>query len=147
MHPTATEPDPPVADAPAPVGDDPRHALRRRRAQVTAAVALVGILVSLIGLGLLVRPLATPVQDCGTAASFLLRGGTDVLVDDEHPPRGVTRAEARANNASPCQERAANRARPAATLVVLGVLVALLALMVELVMRVRWHRADTRIRR
>ncbi len=89
--------------------------------RITAAVALLGVLVALVGLGLGLRPLATPTQDCGTAATFLLQGLPNEYVDPSNPPEGITRAEAEANNAEPCQERAGNRALPAGVLVVGGV--------------------------
>ena len=128
---------------PDPTGPD-RHDRRRRTAARTAGVAFVGIVVALAGLVQLVRPLATPVQDCGTAAGFLLHGRPNLYVDPADPPKGVTAAEAEANNALPCQERAANRARPAATAIVVGCLVAVAALLLEWLLRLRWARADRR---
>ena len=124
--------------------DDPTFPRRRRVARVVGAVAFGAIIIALLGVALLLRPLATPVQDCGTAASFLLRGGANQYADPDRPPKGVTRDEALANNANPCQEQAANRARPAMVLVLGGVLTAVVALVVEWVLRIRWHRADTR---
>ena len=112
--------------------------------RATAVVGFVGVLVALAGVALGLRPLSTPTQDCGTAASFLLRGRVNVYVDPANPPEGTTRAEAEANNAEPCQERAANRAKPAGALVVGGTLVGIVALLVEWVVRLRLHRAANR---
>ncbi|MEZ5177453.1 MAG: hypothetical protein R2746_03995 [Acidimicrobiales bacterium] len=115
-----------------------------RLVRATAIVGFVAVLVALVGLALGLRPLSTPTQDCGTAASFLLRGKVNVFVDPSNPPEGITRAEAEANNAEPCQERAANRAKPAGALVVGGTFVGLVALLVEWVARFRLHRAANR---
>lgn len=112
--------------------------------RVTAVVALIGVLVALVGLGLGLRPLATPTQDCGTAATFLLRGKANEYVDPSNPPAGITSAEAEANNAEPCQERAGNRALPAGLLVVGGTAVGVIALLVEAAVRFRLHRAANR---
>ncbi len=112
--------------------------------RATAIMGFLGVLVALAGLAVGLRPLSTPTQDCGTAASFLLRGKVNVYVDPSDPPKGTTRAEAEANNAEPCQERAANRAKPAGALVVGGTLVGVIALLVEWVVRFRLHRAANR---
>lgn len=124
----------PAPDASAP---SPRRAAGtgQRLVTATAVVALVGVLVALLGIVLATRPLRTPTQDCGTAASFLLRGGVDELVNPDDPTPGTTAAEARDNNARPCQERAAARARPAGALVVGGVAVALVSLSIESAVR------------
>ncbi|CAN5519080.1 hypothetical protein BH10ACT1_BH10ACT1_06620 [soil metagenome] len=108
--------------------------------KITAVVATLGIVIALVGIGLASRPLSTPSQDCGTAVSFLLGGRLNEFVDPGNPPKGVTRAEAEDNNADPCQERAANQARPAGVLVLLGALVALAALLTEFSARYRLHR-------
>lgn len=115
-----------------------------RLVRATAIVGLVSVLVALVGVGLALRPLSTPTQDCGTPASFLLRGKVNVYVDPENPPEGTSRAEAEANNAEPCQERAANQAKPAGILVVGGTLVGVAALLVEWMVRFRLHRAAKR---
>jgi hypothetical protein len=115
-----------------------------RLVRVTAVVALVSVLLALVGLGLGLRPLATPTQDCGTAATFLLQGRVNEYVNPADPPSGITRAEAEANNAEPCQERAGNRALPAGVLLVGGTLVAAVAVLVESVVRFRLHRASNR---
>ena len=115
-----------------------------RLVRITAAVALVGVLVALVGLALGLRPLATPTQDCGTAATFLLQGRANEYIDPANPPEGITRAEAEANNAEPCQERAGNRALPAGVMLVGGVTVAVVALLVEGAARFRLHRAANR---
>ncbi len=132
-----------VMAPPAPRGSQPPGT---RIVRATAAVALVGVLVALLGLALGLRPLATPTQDCGTAATFLLHGRVNEFVDPADPPAGITRAEAEANNAEPCQERAGNRALPAGLLVVGGTTVGVLALLTEAVVRFRVHRAANRQR-
>jgi hypothetical protein len=115
-----------------------------RVVRVTAVVALVGVLLALVGLGLGLQPLATPTQDCGTAATFLLQGRVNEYVNPADPPPGITRAEAEANNAEPCQERAGNRALPAGALLVGGTLLAAVAVLVEAAVRFRLHRARNR---
>ncbi|HEX2575068.1 MAG TPA: hypothetical protein VHK88_01880 [Aquihabitans sp.] len=130
-------PSPPVAAPPAaPPGS--------RTVRLTAAVALVGVLVAVVALGLALRPLETPTQDCGTALTYLLDGRIDELVDPEDPPAGVTRAEAQANNREPCQERAAARALPAGAALVGGTLVAVVAVGIEFVVRLRLAGAHRR---
>jgi hypothetical protein len=98
---------------------------------VTLVVAMVGVVVAGAGLVWGTRPLATPTQDCGTSFSFLLDGRLNEYVDPDNPPSGTTASEAKANNNDPCQERAANQARPAAWLVMGGTLVALVAALIE----------------
>ncbi len=115
-----------------------------RLVRATAVVALVGVLVALVGVGLGLLPLATPTQDCGTAATFLLQGRVNEYVDPADPPTGITSAQAEANDAEPCQERAGNRALPAGALVVGGTAVAVAAVLVESVARFRLHRAANR---
>lgn len=113
----------------------------RRLPIVTVIVATVGVVVALVGLAWGTRPLATETQDCGTAFSFLLDGEVDIYVNPETPPPGITPAEAAANNARPCQERAADRALPAGGLVLAGTLTAGLAAAVDLGVRGwRWYR-------
>lgn len=109
--------------------------------RVTAAVALVGVLVAVAGLASAARPLRSPTQDCGTALTYLTQGRVDEFVDPADPPTGATRAEAEANNAHPCQERAADRALPAGIAVVGGTAVALGAAVVEGVLRFRLARS------
>lgn len=148
------EPTPPVSTAgrptPLPVTVMTPPPLRGSRApgarlvRATAALSLVGVLVALLGIGLALRPLSTPTQDCGTAASFLLQGRANEFVDPSNPPEGITAAQAEANNAEPCQERAGNRALPAGALVVGGTVLGLVAVLVESVTRFRLHRAANR---
>ncbi len=141
-------PDAPTAPRPAaspepsswPVPSSPAGPRRSRAVRATAVIALLGVLVALAGAALAALPLRTPTQDCGTALTFLLDGRMNQFVDPASPPAGTTRAEAEANNAEPCQERAANRARPAGALLVGGTLVALVALAVEVVVRLSAHR-------
>jgi hypothetical protein len=106
-----------------------------RTHSVTVVIATVGVVLALAGLVWGTRPLETPTQDCGTSFSFLLDGRVDVFVDASNPPEGTTTAQAEANNAEPCQERAAARARPAGALVVGGTLAAALAAVVDLGVR------------
>ena len=131
----------PEADtAPSPVA--PVVPVRGRRAvRITAVVAFVGVLVALVGMVLLTRPLRTPTQDCGTPISFLTGGRQNVFVDPKSPPKGVTTAEAQANNDEPCQERAFNRALPAGMLVIGGTFTALVAMVVEAALRFRYSRS------
>jgi hypothetical protein len=119
------------ADAPAPTG-----VLR-----VTAIIATVGVVAALLGLLLMLRPVTTPTQDCGTSIGFLLDGRVNEFVDEQDPPEGVTAAEAKANNADPCRDRVAERAKPAGILIAGGVLVALVATLVEVGDRgLAWRR-------
>lgn len=129
----STVPDVPPAPSAstAPTGTEPAEPRGRRAVRVTASVATVGVLVALVGLALSARPLSTPTQDCGTALTFLAQGRVDEFVDPADPPAGLTRADALANAANPCQERAANRARPAGALLVGGTLLALAMAVVE----------------
>jgi hypothetical protein len=131
-----------VTPDPSPVGTDAADpAPVRRLPLVTVVVATLGVVVALVGLVWGTRPLATETQDCGTAFSFLLDGEVDVYVSIESPPAGITPAEAAANNARPCQERAAERALPAGGLVLAGTLTAALAAAVDLGVRGwRWYR-------
>lgn len=144
--PTTAAPPPTAAPAPSVGGGPDRDASsaavppRPAILRATPVIALVGVLLALAGLGWSARPLRTPTQDCGTAFAFLLTGRIDVLVDPQNPPAGVTRAEAEANNRRPCQERAAARAVPALIALLSGVLLALLALVVEVGTRLRLHR-------
>lgn len=117
---------------------------RPRGLRVTALVATLGVVVALIGLAQSARPLATPTQDCGTALTFLAGGRVDEFVDPADPPAGVSRAEAEANNAEPCQERAAARALPAGIAVVGGTALGLLAVGIEGLVRLRLGRARRR---
>ncbi len=117
---------------------------RRPVVRIPAAVALVGVLVAVIGLASATRPLRSPTQDCGTALTYLVQGRVDEFVDPADPPTGVTRAEAEANNAHPCQERAGDRALPAGIAVAGGTAVALVAAVGEGVLRIRLVRAHHR---
>ena len=125
----------PVTTTDAPGSEMPAPKPRTGLLRIAPVVALVGIVVALMGIGLVSRPLSTPTQDCGTALTFLLDGEPNQWVSVENPPDGVTADQARANNDHPCQERAANQARPAAVLVFLGTLVALTAAITEAVTR------------
>lgn len=122
---------------------DPRHGAPPRTGLVRVApvVALVGVLVALVGVALVSRPLSTPTQDCGTALTFLLDGEPNQWVSVDDPPEGVTSDQARDNNDHPCQERAANQARPAAALVFVGTFVGVTAAASEVVVRILDRRA------
>lgn len=113
---------------------------------MTAWVALAGLVVAFIGMAVLLRPLRTPIQDCGTAIGFLLDGRVDEVANPDDPPEGTTEADVADNNAERCQERAANRARPAGVAVVGGTLIALIAVLVEIIVRWRWRVAARRRR-
>ena len=142
MTPSSTDPAAPTAPAaePAPVPADARpapHGLLR----ATAVIATVGVVVALIGLVLLVRPVSTPTQDCGTSLAFLLGGRVDQFVSETDPPKGITPAEAKANNARPCRERVAERAKPAGVLIASGLLAAIIAVTIEVAVRgTAWWR-------
>lgn len=100
-----------------------------------AVVASVGVVVALVGIGVLLLPVATPARDCGTAYGYLADGRYDQALDPAAPPEGVTRAEAEADNAEPCHDRVVARARPAGLMIVGGTFVALVAVVVEGVAR------------
>lgn len=108
--------------------------------RLTAAIATIGVVAALVGVFLVARPLRTPTQDCGTALTFLLRGRLNEYVDPANPPRGVTAAEAEANNADPCQERAGDRGIPALALVAGGTALGIGAVVAEFSMRIRLRR-------
>lgn len=103
--------------------------------QATAIIATIGVVVALIGLGLLFLPVQTPTQDCGTSIGFLLDGRVNELVSETDPPAGITPAEAKANNASPCRSRVADRTKPAAVLFGAGMVAALGAATTEVAIR------------
>jgi hypothetical protein len=103
-------------------------------------VAAIGALVALAGLVGLLRPVSTPVQDCGLAAAFLLDGRTDRFVDPSDPPAGVTAAEATDNNQRPCRERVADVARPAAVALLAGITIGITAAIIEVSARITLRR-------
>lgn len=111
-----------------------------RFVRATAITALLGALLALAGIWVATRPVTTPVQDCGSAAAFLLDGRVDQLADPEDPPEGLTRAAVVDNNDRPCQERAAAQAGPGAVMIVAGTALGLLAGLVEALGR-WWLRA------
>ncbi|HRW36978.1 MAG: hypothetical protein KDB04_02310 [Acidimicrobiales bacterium] len=113
-----------------------------RLQRTTALVATVGVVVVLIGLLVLLRPVSTPTQSCGTSLGVLLDGrANEYVYDVQNPPAGITRAEAEANNARPCRERVADIARPAAVAMAVGLVAAVGALIVEVVDRsFAWRR-------
>jgi hypothetical protein len=98
-------------------------------------IATIGVVVALLGIGILLLPVSTPTQDCGTSIGYLLDGRVDQFVSKDDPPTGITPAEAKANNANPCRDRVADRAKPAAVLIGVGLLVALGAALAETVIR------------
>ncbi len=136
--PQTTPPPHPATGAPGPP----------RVLHATAVVAAIGTVLALVGLALLLRPVQTPVQDCGTVAGFLLDGRTNELVDPANPPKGITRAEAEANNREPCRDRVADAAKPGAAIFVLGLVTATVAAAIELGVRgALWRRRRAARRR
>lgn len=112
--------------------------------RATAIAATVGVVVALVGLGLLLRPVETPTQDCGTSLTFLLEGRVDEFVSETDPPAGISAAEAKDNNTQPCRERVADQTAPAAVLLVAGMGSAVLAAIIEMTVRgIAWWRRRT----
>lgn len=103
--------------------DDQSDVSTPRSLRVTAIVAFIGFLLVVWGLVVVSRPVRTPLQDCGSPAAFLIDGRVHRWVDPSDPPEGVTEAEIAEHDAHPCQERAANRARPAALALIAGLIV------------------------
>ncbi len=134
--PGLVEPDPAPDGAP----EAPRRA-PAGLARVAPVVALVGLVLVAVGLVIGLRPLRTPIQDCGTSFGFLLDGRLDQFGDPDNPPRGTTEAQVQAANDTPCQERAAHRALPALVLIVAGTLVGLLAAATEAIWRTARRRS------
>ena len=134
---------PPYAAAVTTAATSPRPLPASLRA--TAIVATIGVAIALVGIVLLARPVHTPAQDCGSAGAFLLAGRVDVYVDEQRPPEGVTRAEARANNRTPCRERVAEASTPGITLFAVGLLGAVLAALVEGAIRLWGWRKRRRL--
>jgi len=133
-----TEPAPPHAAPPA----RPAHTGLLR---ATAVIATIGVVVALVGVAILLLPVQTPTQDCGTSLGYLLDGRVDVLVSETDPPAGITPAEAKANNANPCRERVADRTKPAAVLIGAGLVAALGAALVEGTIRfLTWRKRGAR---
>ncbi len=132
--PPSSEPWPPLV----PVVTPP-PGLAGRIAVVVAGVALLGYLVAGIVLAV---PVRTPqVQDCGAPAAYLLDGRVDRLPDDEDRILGpdgevVTLDEdvAAAARSTPCRDRVADRAVPAAILIVAATVVGVVAFALELLL-------------
>lgn len=135
-EPVGTYAAPVTSDAHRPAPETPA-ALR-----ITAIVGFLGLLLVLGGLFLLSRPVRTPVQDCGAAGAFLLDGRMNRFVDPADPPAGVSETDAIDNNTHPCQERAANRARPAAVILVIGTSITVVAGLTEV--GLRWRLRNRR---
>jgi len=108
-------------------------------------VATIGVIAALIGLGLLLRPVETPVQDCGAPIAFLLDGRTNVGADPTAPPPGLTAADVRSNNERPCRVRVAEAAKPAGTLIAAGLVAAVGAALVESFARGFWWMRNRRV--
>lgn len=106
--------------------------------RITPVVATVAVVVAVIGLVLMLRPVSTPTQDCGTAMGFILDGRSDVLVDRADPPTGVTAAEAEANNEAPCRTRVTDALKPGSVLFAVGFVVAIGATFAEAGARTWW---------
>lgn len=130
---TAPQSTPPRADAALTLAST-------RTLRITAIAGFVGVLIALGGIAYVAMPLQTPLQDCGTAATFLVDGRVNAFGDPANPPPGATSEDVQANNAQPCQERAANRALPGAVVILAGTLIALGALVVEFFARLRLSR-------
>ncbi len=112
--------------------------------RISALVATIGVVIALVGIALMLRPVSTPVQDCGTALGFLLDGGVNEFADPTDPPEGLTAAEVSDNNTRPCRERVADTARPGLALFLAGTLGATGAAVTEVTARGwRWHRRRT----
>ena len=135
---------PPSPAATAAPGTGPEVPPRPLIARVAPIVATVGVVAALLAAVWVMLPLRTETQDCGTPFTFLVNGRVNEYVNPEDPPTGVTRAEAEANNADPCQERAANRALPALIVVAAGTATALAALVTEVSSRFRARRSAHR---
>ena len=73
-------------------------------------------------------------------AAIVLSGRPDVLVDPDNPPDGLTKAEAEAANDQRCQARVAERAVPGGILVAAGLLIGLVAAVVEWLARIARRR-------
>lgn len=129
--PELTEPEP--AQAYAASSPPPRRGPRLVR--IAPIVALVGLALAAAGFVVGLRPLRTPVQDCGTAFGFLLDGRVEEFGDPANPPAGLTRAEVEEANANPCQERAAHRALPGLVLLLAGGAISLGAVLAEVAWR------------
>lgn len=134
-----TAPETTRADA-APAADASAATRRPRSLQVTAVAGFVGVLIALAGIGYVAMPLRTPIQDCGTAATFLVDGRVNVFANPQDPPAGASSTDVQANNDEPCQERAADRALPGAAAILAGTLLALGALVLEFFTRLRLSR-------
>lgn len=106
---------------------------------ITAIVATAGVVALLVGLGLALRTVHSPVQDCGTVAGFLLDGRSDRVVDPGDPKDGITRAAAEAAIARGCRARVADAAKAPGYLMAGGLVVAVLGAGVEVVDR-SWRR-------
>ena len=127
---TAPTTDPVPAPPQAPVQPAPTPLFR-----ATAVIATIGVVVALVGLAMLLRPVTTPTQDCGTSLAFLLEGRVNEFVSVDDPPAGVSAADAEANNAEPCRVRVGERAKPAGVLLLAGLTAAIGAAVVELSVR------------
>lgn len=127
-----TEPAPPPPPDPgaAPARPRPTGVLL-----ATAVIATIGVVVALLGIGILLLPVSTPTQDCGTSLGFLLDGRVNEFVSVDDPPAGITPAEALANNETPCRDRVADRVKPAAVLIGAGLVAALGATVAEITIR------------
>lgn len=125
----------------------PRRPAPRGLLAATAVIATIGVVVALLGIVLLLRPVSTPTQDCGTSLGFLLDGRVNVFVSEDDPPAGITPEEARANNAEPCRDRVADRAGPALVLFSAGLVAAIIAAVVEGTVRISGWLRRRRARR
>ena len=112
-----------------------------RLQRTTAIVATIGVAVALIGLVTMLRPVQTPLQDCGTTLTFLLDGRVNEFGDPNDPPKGLTADEVTANNDRPCRVRVGAQAKPAGVLIAGGIVAAVGAGATEITARmVAWRR-------
>ncbi len=125
------------APSPSPAPDEPRLLGR-----ITLGLATVALAAYAAGAVLLALPVRTPeVQDCGTPGAYLYDGRFDVVPDAEDRivdgDGGVVTldpAVAAAARERPCRERVASRAVPAAIVLGIATLLAVVAFAVELLM-------------
>jgi len=131
--------DSPAADVDAPAA--PRRRWPDRVISVTPVFAAIALVLIVAGAIVLAIPVENPkVQDCGAPAAFVLTGRPDVFVDPTNPPTGLTAAQARSANGNRCQERVAARAVPGGILAATGLVIGVVAAIVEWLARVARRR-------
>ena len=131
------------ASGPVPEAAPPRRRWPDRVISATPVAAAVALILIVAGAIVLAIPVENPkVQDCGAPVAFVLTGRPDVYVDPTSPPKGLTEAQARAANANRCQERVAARAVPGGILVTAGLVIGIVAAVVEWLARAARRRDD-----